>query len=196
MNGNGLSNPFRGYLETMRPHAHNLGRVAAAFGCQTIDLLAEIARNTGSHVKTRRYVDPMNFAGGDTKTRDVGVGETQRMAMLAVSAATTVTIRSGGRLMYVKTFTAADTIGPDAQVTAGPGSSWDITSSGPAEITVHLRISRHDDAQYGHSGERPPSGIHTNAMDLALRQHFPDLFTDPPEDHIPHVAGSLRGASD
>lgn len=186
---------LNGYLDGIRPHVRNVGHVMAAYACDSLALLRQIADNTGSRTKTRRYVDPLNFAGGDTKTREVQVGQIHRLTLLAVSAATTITIRSGGRLVYVKAFAGADTIGPDAQITAGPGSSYDITSLNAAEVTLHLAITQRDDPRPGVSGERLPVGIHTNHMDLALAQHFPDLLPNP-DASVAHPAGTIHGAGD
>lgn len=127
----------------------------------------------------------MNFGAAETKVRDVPVGESWRLCLLAVGAATTITIRSGGVLRYVKTFAGPDTVGPDAMIAVGSGAPLEINSTGAAEVTMHLAILERNEPRPGIGGERSPAGIHTNAMDLAIQQHFPGLMDSPYGDDEP-----------
>lgn len=195
MKNNGLmSNPVERWVETLKPHGRRLGTVCALFAANIYERLDTIAMNTGSNTLKRRYVDTMTFDAPGSKEREVPIGQCYTLALLAVSAPTTVSIRSGGRLMYIKTFAAADTVGPDAMISGGSGTPFTVISSAAVEVTMHLDITQRDNPVPGNSGERGPSGIHTNAMELAIEQHFPGMLDSPPPIDTP--GGTIHGASD
>lgn len=183
MNRNGTGfHPFAGLVDSIRPASEKIGRVCAIFAVGMYERLDRIAENTGDRTRTWRRVEHLIYTGIGTKVLEVPVGQTWTLKLITTLAASSVNIRSGGRLMLCVNFGTPGAFGPDAVITAGPGASIEISTNQAGEYTLHIEVTQRHNPAPGVSGEQHPAGIRTNAMALAIEQHFPgvlDVDGDP-----------------
>ena len=171
------------WIDSVRPVSQKIGKVCAIFAAGVYERLDRIAENTGERTRLDSFPIPLTFAAGETKQIEVPVGTSYRLRLISSDAVNVVTIRSGGQTMLVKFFANADSFDAGGVViTRGPGAAIEITASQAGGLTFHVERTSRDDALPGVSGDRHPDGIRTNAMALAIDQHFPgvlDLDGDP-----------------
>lgn len=171
-----------GYAEQFRPAVRGFARTCNVFALAVLQRMDTIITLLGNDVRVRRYVEPLVFTGAGTKELEVPIGDEWKLSLLSVSAAATITIRSGGTLRFVKTFAGPDTIGPDASISAGPGAPISITSTGAAEVTLHITVTDSVRSQSARgAGEVRPPGLPSNSVGTEIERHWPGILTDTQE---------------
>jgi hypothetical protein len=169
---------MRQYTDQFRPALRGAAKVTAVFGAAVLQRLDTIAEGVTVRTRTRRYVEPMVFTAPGTKNLEVPAGERWNLALIAVdTAASLITIRSGGSLRYVRLFSAPDTSGPDVTLSAGPGAPIDISCDKAAQVTLHIDIVESADPQNTPgAGDRLPRGLPSNAVGTEIERHFPGVL--------------------
>lgn len=163
------------YTDRFRPALTGVARISATFATATLERLDRIAEALETDTRTRTRIDPLIFTGAGTKTLEVPVGENWRLKLLAVSAAMTVTIRSGGVLRFTSAIGQANTLGPDCQLSAGPGAPIDITATAAGEVTLHTEVTEPaHPTRARNTGDKLPAGLPSNSVALEIERHFPD----------------------
>lgn len=173
-------NWLNGYTARLRPALQGAARVTAIFATAILQRLDVIADALEADTHVRRLVQPMLFAGGDTKTLEVPPGERWTLALIAVNCTAppaTVTLRSGGMLRYIRAFATSDTDGPNAMLSAGPGAPLEVSSTTAAEVTLHIDVlERGHPLNARNAGDRLPVGLSSNSVALEIGRHFPDAI--------------------
>jgi hypothetical protein len=167
-----MQNPLQGFVDQFRPGLRNAAEGCTLFARAVLERLDDIRDGVTDDTRRRSNVLPLVYTGAQTKDIEVPIGEGWMLSLLAVSAAATITIRSGGTLRYIKTFAGADTIGPDALITAGPGTPLQVTSSGAAEVTMHITVVEREDTRPTRgAGDTEGVGL-SRDTGVAIGRHF------------------------